>query len=135
MKLLEIKMMRITRFDSDKANATLIAIQKKIDEVNYELDHLVDYTIFWFEGLKAKYGKNYPRRTEIRNFETIVAPKVVEANEKLYVNHEEGFIGTSLRKDEYVCNCSDIDDIIIFFKDGKYKIVKVADKLDRKSVV
>lgn len=93
------------------------------------MDHLVDYTIFWFEGLKAKYGKNYPRRTEIRNFETIVATKVVEANEKLYVNHEEGFIGTSLRKDEYVCNCSDIDDIIIFFKDGKYKIVKVADKL------
>ena len=129
VKLLEIKMMRITRFDSDKANDTLIAIQKKIDEVNYELDHLVDYTIFWFEGLKAKYGKNYPRRTEIRNFETIVATKVVEANEKLYVNHEEGFIGTSLRKDEYVCNCSDIDDIIIFFKDGKYKIVKVADKL------
>lgn len=129
LKLLEIKMMRITRFDSEKANDTIIAIQKKIDEVNYELDHMVDYTIFWFEGLRNKYGKNYPRRTEIRNFETIVATKVVEANEKLYVNYDEGFIGTSLRKDVYVCNCSDIDDIIIFFKDGKYKIVKVADKL------
>ena len=89
----------------------------------------MDYTIAWYEGLKTKYGKNFPRRTEIRNFETIVASKVVEANEKLYVNYEEGFVGTALKKDEYVCNCSDIDDIIIFFKDGKYKIVKVADKL------
>lgn len=129
LKLLEIKMMRITRFDTDKANETLISLQKKIDEVNHHLNHLVDYTINWFENLKAKYGKDFPRRTEIRNFETIVAAKVVEANEKLYVNYEEGFIGTSLRKDEFVCNCSDIDDIIIFFKDGKYKIVKVADKL------
>ncbi|MBN2766577.1 MAG: DNA gyrase/topoisomerase IV subunit A [Paludibacteraceae bacterium] len=128
LKLLEIKMMRITRFDSDKANDTLISLQKKIDEVNYQLNNLVDYTIFWFENLKNKYGKDFPRRTEIRNFETIVAAKVVEANEKLYVNYEEGFIGTALRKDEFVCNCSDMDDIIIFFKDGKYKIVKVADK-------
>jgi len=129
LKLLDIKMMRITKFDSDKANDTLIAIQKKIDEIDFNLAHLVDFTIAWYEGLKAKYGKDYPRRTEIRNFETIVASKVVEANEKLYVNYEEGFIGTSLRKDEFVCNCSDIDDIIIFFKDGKYKIVKVADKI------
>jgi len=129
LKLLEIKMMRITKFDTDKANDTLIAIQKKIDEIDYQLAHLVDYTIFWYESLKNKYGKDFPRRTEIRNFETIVAAKVVEANEKLYVNYDEGFIGTALRKDEYVCNCSDIDDIIIFFKDGKYKIVKVADKI------
>jgi topoisomerase-4 subunit A len=129
LKLLEIKMMRITKFDTDKANDTLISIQKKIDEIDHYLAHLVQYTITWYEGLKSKYGKDLPRRTEIRNFETIVAAKVVEANEKLYVNYEEGFIGTSLRKDEFVCNCSDIDDIIIFFKDGKYKIVKVADKL------
>ncbi len=129
IKLLEIKMMRITKFDTDKANDTLIAIQKKIDEINHHLAHLVDYTIAWYEGLKAKYGKDHPRLTEIRNFETIVASKVVEANEKLYVNREEGFIGTSLRKDEFVSNCSDIDDIIVFFKDGKYKIVKVADKI------
>jgi len=129
LKLLEIKMMRITKFDSDKANDTLLSIQKKIDEIDYNLSHLVDFTIAWYEGLKTKYGKDFPRRTEIRNFETIVATKVVEANEKLYVNHEEGFIGTSLRKDEFVCNCSDIDDIIIFFKDGKYKVVKVADKI------
>jgi len=129
LKLLEIKMMRITKFDSDKANDTLISIQKKIDEIDYNLDHIVDFTISWYQNLKNKYGKDYPRRTEIRNFETIVATKVVEANEKLYVNYDEGFIGTSLRKDQFVCNCSDIDDIIIFFKDGKYKIVKVADKI------
>ena len=129
IKLLEIKMMRITKFDSDKANDMLLAIQKKIDEINHHLANLVDYTIAWYEGLKAKYGKDHPRMTEIRNFETIVASKVVEANEKLYVNYDEGFIGTALRKDEFVCNCSDIDDIIIFFKDGKYKVVKVADKI------
>jgi len=129
LKLLEIKMMRITRFDTDKANDTLISLEKKIKEIDYELEHMVDYTIFWYESLKNKYGKNYPRRTEIRNFETIVASKVVEANEKLYVNREEGFIGLSLKKDEFVCNCSDIDDVILFFKDGKYKVVKVADKL------
>lgn len=129
LKLLEIKMMRITKFDSDKANDTIIGIEKKIKEVEYNLENLVEYTIFWFETLKDKYGKNFPRRTEIRNFETIEATKVVEANEKLYVNREEGFIGTNLKKDELVCNCSDIDDIIIFYKDGKYKIVKVAEKL------
>jgi topoisomerase-4 subunit A len=129
LKLLEIKMMRITKFDSDKANDTLLAIQKKIDEIDHHLSHLVEYTIAWYEGLKVKYGKDYPRRTEIRNFETIVATKVVEANEKLYINREEGFIGTALKKDEFISNCSDIDDIIIFFKDGKYKIVKVADKI------
>ncbi len=128
-KLLEIKMMRITKFDSDKANDQLLAIRKKIDEINHHLEHLVAYTISWFEGLKKKYGSRYPRQTELRNFETIVAAKVVEANEKLYVNRSEGFIGTGLKKDEFVCNCSEIDEIIIFFKDGKYKIVKVAEKL------
>jgi len=89
----------------------------------------VEFTIFWFQNLKDKFGKNYPRMTEIRNFDTIVAAKVVEANEKLYVNHEDGFIGTGLKKDEFVCNCSDMDEIIVFFKDGKYKVVKVAEKL------
>ena len=129
LKLLEIKMMRITKFDADKANDTLLAIQKKIEEIDYHLAHIIEFTISWYEGLKAKYGKDHPRLTEIRNFETIVAAKVVEANEKLYVNHDEGFIGTALKKDEFVCNCSDIDDIIIFFKDGRYKIVKVVDKM------
>ncbi len=129
LKLLEIKMMRITRFDSKKADDTIVSIENKLKEVKKHLDNLINYTIKWFEGLQKKYGTNYPRRTEIRSFDTIVATKVVEANEKLYVNYEEGFIGTGLRKDEFVCNCSNIDDIIVFFKDGKYKIVKVADKL------
>lgn len=129
LKLLDIKMVRITKFDSDKANDTIISIQKKIKEIEYNLEHLVAFTITWFQNLKDKYGSKYPRMTEIRSFDTIEAAKVVEANEKLYVNREEGFIGTTLRKDEFICNCSDIDDIIVFFKDGKYKIVKIAEKL------
>jgi topoisomerase-4 subunit A len=131
LKLLEIRMKRITKFDSNKANDTLISIQKKIAEINHHLEHLVDYTIEWFKSLKTKYGKNYPRRTEIRNFENIEAAKVVEANEKLYANYNDGFIGTNLKRDEgeFVTNCSDIDDIIVFFKDGKYKVIKVAEKV------
>ncbi len=129
LKLLEIKMMRITRFDSQKADDAIVSIEEKLEVVKNHLDNLVTYTIDWFKKLQDKYGKNYPRRTEIRSFDTIVATKVVEANEKLYVNYEEGFIGTGLRKDEFVCNCSSIDDIIVFFKDGTYKVVKVADKL------
>ena len=129
LKLLDIKMIRITKFDTKKADDTIIGIQKKIRELEYNLENLVEFTIFWFQNLKEKYGKNYPRMTEIRNFDTIVAAKVVEANEKLYVNHEDGFIGTGLKKDEFVCNCSDMDEIIVFFKDGKYKVVKVAEKL------
>lgn len=129
LRLLDIKMVRITKFDSQKADDNIALIKKKIAEVEYNIEHLTEYTIKWFEYLKNKYGEKYPRRTEIRNFETIVATKVVEANEKLYINREEGFIGTALKKDEFVCNCSDIDDIIVFFKDGRYKIVKVADKL------
>jgi len=131
LKLLEIRMKRITKFDSTKADETLIAIQKKIDEIDHNLAHLVEFTVRWFENLKAKYGANFPRRTEIRNFQSIEATKVIEATEKLYVNYDEGFIGTgaSLRKDEFVSNCSEIDDILVVFKDGKYKIVKVADKV------
>ncbi len=129
LKLLDIKMVRITKFDSKKADDTIIGIQKKLKELEYNLKNLVEFAIFWFQNLKEKYGKNYPRKTEIRSFDTIIAAKVVEANEKLYVNHEEGFIGTGLKKDEFVCNCSSIDDIIVFFKDGTYKVVKVAEKI------
>jgi len=128
-RLMEIKMGRILRFNSEKADEQIALMKDNIEEIDYHLGHIVEYTITWFSGLKTRYGKNFPRRTEIRNFETIVATKVVEANEKLYINQEEGFIGTSLKRDEYVCNCSDIDDIIVFFKDGKYKVVKVADKI------
>ena len=91
--------------------------------------NLTEVTANWFKFLKEKYGKEHPRLTEIRNFDTIEATKVVEANQKLYINRQDGFIGTSLKKDEFVCNCSDIDDIIIFYKDGKFKVVRVADKL------
>ncbi len=129
LKLLEIRMKRITKFDSDKAEETLAAIKKKIDTIDHHLAHMVDYTISWFDGLKERYGSRFPRRTEIRNFESIEATKVIEATEKLYVNYEEGFIGTGLKKDEFVCNCSGIDDVLVIFKDGKYKIVRVADKV------
>ena len=129
LKLLEIKMARILKFNKDKADENIARIKEEIEDINDKLAHIVDYTINWYEMLKEKYGKNYPRRTELRNFDTIEAAKVVEANEKLYINREEGFIGTSLKKDEFVANCSDIDDVIIFYKDGKYKVVRVADKM------
>lgn len=129
LKLMEIKMGRILKFNSDKADELIARYKEEIEEIKHNIENIVDYTISWFVMLKEKYGKNYPRKTEIRSFDTIEATKVVEANEKLYINREEGFIGTALKKDEYVCNCSDIDDVIIFFKDGKYKIVKVSDKM------
>lgn len=129
LRLLEIKMGRILKFNSDKANDYIAMLNARIAEIDEHLAHLVQYTIDWYTRLQNKYGKRFPRRTIIRNFDTIVASKVVEANEKLYINRAEGFIGMSLKKDEYVCNCSDIDDIIIFFKDGRYKVTKVPDKL------
>ena len=129
LKLMEIKMARILKFNSDKSNAMIAQTKEEIERINHHLDHIVDYTIDWFTMLKEKYGKSHPRLTEVRNFDTIEATKVVEANEKLYINRAEGFIGMSLKKDEYVCNCSNIDDIIIFYRNGGYKIVKVSDKM------
>jgi topoisomerase-4 subunit A len=129
LRLMEIKMGRILKFNKDKADDLIASYKSQIETIDYNIEHIVEYTINWFVQLKEKYGKNYPRLTEIRNFDTIEAAKVVEANEKLYINREEGFIGYGLKKDEYVCNCSDIDDIILFFKDGKYKIVKVSEKM------
>jgi topoisomerase-4 subunit A len=129
LRLLEIKMGRILKFNSDKSEELIASLKQQIEDVEYQLNHLVQYTIAWFQSLKHKYGNQHPRMTEIRNFETIQAAKVVEANEKLYINWEEGFVGTALKKDEFICNCSDLDDIILFYKDGKYKIVKVAEKL------
>ena len=128
-KLLDVKMRRIIKFNSEKADAYIKSLNDKIAEIDNNLAHLVEYTIDWYLHLKEKYGHEHPRKTIIRNFDNIVASKVAEANEKLYINREDGFIGTGMKKDEFVCNCSDIDDIIIFFKDGKYKIVKVADKV------
>ena len=129
LHLMEIKMARILKFNKDKADENIARIKDEIEEINFKLAHIVNYTIDWYEMLKKKYGSNYPRRTELRNFDTIEAAKVVEANEKLYINREDGFIGTSLKKDEFVANCSDMDDIILFYKDGRYKVVRVADKL------
>lgn len=129
LRLMEIKMARILKFNKDKADEFIARLKSEIEDIDRKLAHLTDYTIDWYSRLKEKYGQNFPRRTEIRSFDTIVATKVAEANEKLYINREEGFIGTGLKKDEYICNCSDIDDVIIFYKDGKYKIVRISDKL------
>lgn len=129
LKLLEIKMQRILKYNKDKADDLLLKIKAELAEIENDLAHMTDVTINWFEYLKTKYGKAHPRRTEIRNFDTIEVTKVVEANQKLYINRQEGFVGTGLKKDELVCNCSDLDDIIIFYKDGKFKVTKVADKI------
>ena len=129
LKLMEIKMARILKFNKDKADELIARIKGEIEDIDRELADMTGVTIRWFEHLKAKYGAAYPRRTEIRSFENIVAAKVIEANQKLYINREDGFIGTSLKKDEFVANCSSIDDVIIFYKDGRYKVVKVAEKM------
>lgn len=129
LRLMEIKMQRILKFNKDKADELIARIKAEVAEIENDLNHMTDVTINWFTFIKNKYGKDHPRRTEIRSFDTIDSAKVVEANQKLYINRQEGFIGTGLKKDEFVCNCSDIDDIILFYKTGKYKIIKVADKI------
>ena len=128
-KLFEIRMIRITKFDSKKADELMKDLEKKIKACIKNLNHLTDYTISWFEMLKDKYGAAYPRRTEVRNFGVINVKAVVENNEKLYINRGEGFIGTGLKKDEFLFNCSDMDEIIVFHRDGKYKVIKVAEKI------
>ena len=129
LKLMDIKMARILKFNSDKADELILRLKDEIADIDDKLAHMVRVTIKWFQYLKDKYGADHPRLTEIRNFDTIEATKVAEANEKLYINRQDGFIGTGLKKDEFVCNCSDIDDIIIFYRDGKYKIIRVAEKI------
>ena len=129
LRLLEIKMQRILKYNKDKADELIARIKAELADIEHDLAHMIDVTVQWFEFIRDKYGKDHPRRTEIKSFDTIEASKVVEANQKLYINRQEGFIGTGLKKDEFVCNCSDIDDIIVFFKDGKYKMVRAADKI------
>ncbi len=129
LRLMEIKMQRILKFSKDKADELIARMNAEIKEIDNDLAHMTDVTIHWFEFIQNKYGKDHPRRTEIRSFDTIEATKVVEANEKLYINRQEGFIGTGLKKDEFVCNCSDIDDVIIFYRNGVFKVIKVADKI------
>ena len=127
-RLTGIKIKRITKFDLDKAKEDILRLEDKIKQVKFNLENITDYAISYFKELKKKYGKDFKRKTEIKTFENIEAKKVVVANKKLYINRKEGFVGTTLRKDEYVCDCSDIDDIIAFKKDGSMIITKVDDK-------
>jgi topoisomerase IV subunit A len=129
LRLMEIKMARILKFNKEKADELIARMKAEIEDIDRDLNNMIEVTCNWYQYLKNKYGKDHPRLTEIRSFDTIEATKVAEANEKLYINREEGFIGTALKKDEFVCNCSDIDDVIIFYKDGKFKVLKVADKI------
>lgn len=127
-RLTQIPMIRITRFDSYKADELIAKIEEEIAQVKHHLANLIDYAIAYFVKLKEKYGKGRERQTEIRSFDTIEATRVVLRNTKLYVNREEGFIGTGLKKDEYVADCSDIDDVIVFLRNGKVVITKVDEK-------
>ena len=124
-KLTQIPMIRITRFDSDKADDFIAKLENEMKEVQHHLDHIIDFAIAYFAKLKEKYGKGRERQTELRIFDDIEATKVVLRNTKLYVNREEGFVGTSLKKDEYVVDCSDIDDVIVFLRNGTMMITKV----------
>ncbi|MGO4820794.1 MULTISPECIES: DNA gyrase/topoisomerase IV subunit A [unclassified Flavobacterium] len=125
LRLLDIRIMRISKFDSNKAQDKIEALEGNIEQVKYDLEHLIDFAIAYFVKLKEKYGKGRERQTELRIFDDIEATKVVLRNTKLYVNREEGFVGTSLKKDEYVTDCSDIDDVIVFLRDGSMMITKV----------
>ena len=128
-KLTEIKIKKITKFDLNKAKEELLKLEDRIAEIKEFLANLNDYAIDYFKNLKKKYGIGKERKTEIKIFESIDATKVVVANKKLYINKEEGFIGTAMRKDEFVCDCSDIDDIIVFRKNGVMQVVKVDNKV------
>ena len=128
IRLTEIKIKRISKFDSNKAENDILAIESEIEEVQNHLDHLIDYAILYFEQIKKKYSKGRERKTEIRSFDVIEAASVAAASQKLYFNREEGFAGTSLKKDEYICDCSDIDDIILFKEDGTCQVRKVESK-------
>ena len=130
LRLMEIRMKRILKFSKDQADELIAKIEAEIAEIERDLGRMVHITCEWFEHLKKKYGAEHPRLTEILKFDTIEATKVVEANQKLYIDRQEGFIGTGLKKAEFVCNCSDIDDVIIFYRDGRFRIIRVADKID-----
>ena len=128
IRLTEIKIKRISKFDTNKANDKIIELEGKIDAVKHDLNHLVEFAITYFKDLKEKFGKDRGRKTEIATFDSVEAAKVVIRNQKLYVNREEGFVGTAMKRDEYVADCSDIDDIIVIRRDGKYSVSKVKDK-------
>ena len=125
MKLVEKPVRKISKFDIKKAEEKIAQVEGDMEEVQNHLAHLGDYTIAYFQNIKKKYGAGRERKTDLRNFENIQANMVAAPNEKLYLNRAEGFIGTVLKKDEYVCECSDIDDIIVFRRNGIFKVVKV----------
>ena len=129
LKLTEKPVRRIYKLDIDELNEQIKGLEADIKQVKYDLANLVDYAVAYYENLLKKYGKGRERKTEIKLFDTIQAKQVAIANTKLYVNREDGFIGTVLKKDEFVFDCSDLDDIIAFTKGGKMKVVKVADKV------
>jgi topoisomerase-4 subunit A len=128
-RLRKIPIERISRYNASRADEVMDTIRVEMEEVDNHLAHLIEYAIEYFRQIRKKFGKNRDRRTEMRSFDNIEAAKVAAANEKLFVNREEGFAGTSLKKDEFVCDCSDIDDIIVFRDDGTFIVVKVADKM------
>ena len=129
VKLTEIRIKRISKFDAFKADEYIKGLETQMTEVEHNLAHITDYAIAWFKNLLRKYSKGKERKTEITAFDTIVATEVAVANQKLYVNWQEGFAGYGMKKDEFVCNCSDIDDIIVFRKDGTFLVTKVAEKV------
>ncbi len=129
LRLMEIKMARILKFNKDKADEQIARMNEEIEAINRDLQNMVEVTCNWYTLIRNKYAAQHPRRTEIRSFDTIEAAKVIEANEKLYINRTDGFIGTSLKKDEFVSNCSNIDDVIIFYRDGTYKVTRVQEKV------
>jgi len=129
IQLTEIKIKRISRYDVKKADEHIKGIETELEEVKNHLRNIIPFTINYFRQIKKKYGKGRERKTELRSFDTIEATKVVANNAKLYINYKEGFIGTGLKKDEFICDCSDIDDVIVIRKDGVYLITKVADKV------
>ena len=129
MRLWEIKMGRILKFNSDKSNEKIARLQADIDQISYDVEHINEYTIRWYEHLKEKYGERFPRLTTLRGFDSIEATKVAEANKRLFFDKEGNFIGIGLKEGEFQFTCSDIDDILIIYRDGTYKIVKVQDKL------
>lgn len=129
VRLTEIKIKRISKFDAFKADELMRDLEKELQETEHHLAHLVEFAIDYFKNLLQKYGKGRERKTEIRPFDTILATKVVANNQKLYVNKEEGFVGYGLKKDEFVMDCSDIDDVIVFLRNGTFKVVKIAEKV------
>lgn len=129
IRLTEIKIKRISKYDSFKADEQIRKLEEDIESTKYNIEHLTDYAIQYFEYLLAQYGEGKERQTEIRSFESIDVREVAAANQKLYVNRSEGFVGTGLKKDEYVGECSEVDDLIVFLRNGQYMVTKVADKV------